>query len=160
MNLTPTGYVVRADENRAVEAAVRWSNTPDGRTILLVRLRDSSEIFAVNPDGSGLRKLYRSLTIDGRQARSRPHDIVFVSRRDGRYGMYLMKHGSGQWLLTRAGRMGRPHGGPQEVAAQGLGPAETTPSGRPRRREYRASMPETARRVSVTRARRPLWENQ
>jgi TolB protein len=77
---------------------------PDGRTILLVRQRDSTEIFAVDPDGSGLRNLSRNPTLDGSPAWSPDgRQIAFVSRRDGRYGIYLMNpDGSGQRRLTRS----------------------------------------------------------
>ena len=63
------GYVVRADGTgrwRLPFGGPAWA--PDGRTILLVRLRDSSEIFAVNPDGSGLRNPSRNPTLDGSPA--------------------------------------------------------------------------------------------
>ncbi|HEY7344276.1 MAG TPA: hypothetical protein VH620_01860 [Gaiella sp.] len=99
------GYVVRADGTgrwRMPFGGAIWA--PDGRTILLVRQRDSTEIFAVDPDGSGLRNLSRNPTLDGSPAWSPDgRQIAFVSRRDGRYGIYLMNpDGSGQRRLTRS----------------------------------------------------------
>ena len=109
-NLMPPGgvffdaYVVRADGSgrwRLPFSGPGWS--PDGRKILLVRQQGNpSEIFAVNPDGSGLRNLTRNPTHDGSPAWSPDgRTIAFVSRRDGNYGIYLMNpDGSGQRRLT------------------------------------------------------------
>jgi len=100
-------YVMRADGSGRWRLPFGFQTgwSPDGRTILLVRQQGNpSEIFAVNPDGSGLRNLTRNPTHDGSPAWSPDgRTIAFVSRRDGRYGIYLMKpDGSGQRRLTRA----------------------------------------------------------
>ena len=58
----------------------------------------------MNADGSGLRNLTRNPTLDSSPAWSPDgRKIAFVSRRDGRYGIYVMNaDGSGQRRLTRA----------------------------------------------------------
>jgi TolB protein len=103
------GYVMRADGSGRWRLpwgfAPTWS--PDGRTILLVRQMGSpSEIFAVSPDGGGLRNLSRNPTLDGSPAWSPDgRTVAFVSRRDGRYGIFVMNpDGSGQRRLIGTDR--------------------------------------------------------
>jgi Tol biopolymer transport system component len=81
-----------------------WS--PDGRRIAFLRRRDGNkEVYAVNADGSGQRRLTRDASnsatpawsLDGRQ-------IAFESVRNGTTGVYAVNaDGSGQRRLARNG---------------------------------------------------------
>jgi Tol biopolymer transport system component len=82
-------------------ARVAWS--PDGRTLVFTSDRDgNADIYAINPDGSRLRRLTDNPEYDGDAAWSPGgRKLVFVSNRDGDSEVYVMNaDGSGQRKLT------------------------------------------------------------
>jgi Tol biopolymer transport system component len=89
-------------DTEAVMPAPSWS--PDGRKLLFASHHDGNpEIYVVNADGSGQRRLTRdpaedtdpSWSPDGRE-------IAFISTRDGKHGIYVMTaDGSRQRNITR-----------------------------------------------------------
>jgi Tol biopolymer transport system component len=107
-----------------------WS--PDGRKLVFVaQLRESAglcdtagacndEIFVINGDGSGLRRLTRNAVPDGQPTWSPDgQKIAFVSPRDGAGDdVFVMNaDGSDQRNLTRkAGDQGGPHWSPDGQA--------------------------------------------
>jgi len=107
-------YVMNADgsghrrlthklNDRSFDRSATWS--PDGQKILFVGARRGtrgklSDIYVMNADGSGQRKLTRR----GRDARWSPggEKISFVSSRDGNLEIYVMNaDGSGQLNVSR-----------------------------------------------------------
>jgi dipeptidyl aminopeptidase/acylaminoacyl peptidase len=85
-------------------AAVAWS--PDGRKLAPTRNRDgNAEVYTINSDGSGLRRLTDNPEYDGDAVWSPDgRQLVFVSNRDGSHGVYLMNaDGSGQRRLAQPG---------------------------------------------------------
>jgi TolB protein len=86
---------------RRVYARVAWS--PDGRKLAFTSNRDgNAEVYTINSDGSGLRRMTDNPEYDGDAVWSPDgRQLLFVSNRDGGYGVYLMKaDGSGQRRLT------------------------------------------------------------
>jgi Tol biopolymer transport system component/CubicO group peptidase (beta-lactamase class C family) len=101
-------YVVNVDgsEERNVTRGpgrdFAWS--PDGRRIAFDSVRDgNSEIYVVNSDGGGLRRLTRNAGPDLAPAWSPDgRKIAFTTKRDGNFEVYVMNaDGSGQRRLTR-----------------------------------------------------------
>ncbi len=80
----------------ASDSAFSWS--PDGRRIFFVSKRDGSwEVYAMNSDGSGQRRLTRNASATGPAWSPDGRTIAFVSRRDGNSEVYLMNaDGGGQ----------------------------------------------------------------
>jgi Tol biopolymer transport system component len=79
-----------------------WS--PNGRKIAFVSSRDGNlEVYVMNADGSGQRRLTRNPTYDGDPVWSADgRRIAFVTNRDGQPEVYVMNaDGSGQRNLTR-----------------------------------------------------------
>ena len=80
-----------------------WS--PDGRKIAVVSGRhgpENSEIYVMNADGSGQRRLTRNAAFDRAPAWSPDgRKIAFLRERDGKSGVYVMNaDGSAQRRLT------------------------------------------------------------
>jgi Tol biopolymer transport system component len=91
----------RRAEGRSLHARVAWS--PDGRKLAFASGRDgNAEVYTINTDGSGLRRLTDSPEYDGDAVWSPDgRQLVFVSNRDGGYAVYLMNaDGSEQRRLT------------------------------------------------------------
>jgi TolB protein len=82
--------------------APRWS--PDGRKLLFVSRRNGNpEVYVVNADGGGQRRLTRNPADDRDPAWSPDgRKIAFISTRDGERAIYVMNaNGSQQRNLTR-----------------------------------------------------------
>ena len=94
-----------ADAQRVDRPGPVWS--PDGRRIAFENLRDGNgEIYVMNADGSGQRRLTRNPAHDFAPAWSPDgRRIAFVrdrGRGDAKAEVYVMNaDGSGQWRLTR-----------------------------------------------------------
>jgi Tol biopolymer transport system component len=83
-------------------ARLSWS--PDGRRLAFTSDRDgNAEVFTINSEGGGLRRLTNNPEYDGDAAWSpNGRQLVFVSNRDGSHGVYIMNaDGSGQRTLTQ-----------------------------------------------------------
>lgn len=86
---------------RGVYARVAWS--PDGRKLAFTSNRDGdADVYSINSDGSGLRRLTNNPEYDGDAVWSPDgRQLLFVSNRDGSYGVYIVNaDGSGQRRLT------------------------------------------------------------
>jgi Tol biopolymer transport system component len=82
-------------------AAVAWS--PNGRKLAFTSNRDgNADVYTVDSDGSGLRRLTNKPEFDGDAVWSPDgRQLVFVSNRDGSNGVYIVNaDGSGQRRLT------------------------------------------------------------
>jgi TolB protein len=82
-------------------AALAWS--PDGRKLAFTSDRDgNAEVYTINSDGSGLRRLTNNPEYDGDAVWSPDgRQLVLVSNRDGGYGVYIVNaDGSGQRRLA------------------------------------------------------------
>lgn len=85
--------------------------SPDGRTLAFSRSTDAfnNDIFLARPDGSGLRRLTRSLGTHDRQGEEMMpawspdgRTLVFVSNRDGNFELYAIdRTGRNERRLTR-----------------------------------------------------------
>ena len=87
---------------RARHAAPRWS--PDGRKLLFVSRRNGNpEVYVINADGGGQRRLTRNPAEDSDPAWSPDgRKIAFISTRDGERAIYVMNaDGSQQRSVTR-----------------------------------------------------------
>jgi TolB protein len=88
----------------AIHTRLAWS--PDGRKLAFTTDRDgNAEVYTMNSDGSGLRRLTDNPAFDGDVAWSADgRKLAFVSDRDGSWGVYVMNpDGSGQRALTPPG---------------------------------------------------------
>jgi Tol biopolymer transport system component len=86
----------------SIIGAPRWS--PDGRKLLFVSRRDRNrEIYVINADGSGQRRMTHSPGADSDPAWSPDgRKIAFISTRDGELAIYVMNpDGSQQRSITR-----------------------------------------------------------
>jgi TolB protein len=89
------------DDHKHSMRAPRWS--PDSRTLLFVSRRDgNAEVYVVNADGSGQRRLTRNPAHDSDPAWSPDgRRIAFISTRDGERAIYVMNaDGSQQRSIT------------------------------------------------------------
>jgi Tol biopolymer transport system component len=90
------------DDHKHSMRAPRWS--PDSRKLLFVSRRNGNpEVYVVNADGSGQRRLTRDPAEDSDPARSPDgRKIAFISTRDGERAVYVMNaDGSQQRSVTR-----------------------------------------------------------
>jgi TolB protein len=104
-------YVVKADGGglrnltpKPVGAYAEPAWSPDGRKLAFVSERaGNSEVYVMNANGSGQRRLTRNPAFDGDPAWSPDgRKIAFVSHRDDSYGVYVMNaDGSGQRRLAQ-----------------------------------------------------------
>jgi Tol biopolymer transport system component len=91
----------RFAEGRSLHARVAWS--PDGQKLAFTSDRDgNADVYTINSDGSGLRRLTNNPEYDGDAVWSPDgRQLVFVSNRGGGYGVYIVNaDGSGQRRLT------------------------------------------------------------
>ncbi len=117
---------MRADGSAPRQVTAGGSETnpeasPDGRWVAFMSRRDGNwEVYLVQPDGSGLRRLTRNPANDGLPAWSPDgRFLAFVSDRDGRWAV---------WVVTVEG--GEPRklfdlGGPLDGRVAGSAPHET-----------------------------------
>jgi TolB protein len=96
------GLPLAWSESDFLTQAPRWS--PDGRKLLFVSRRDgNAEVYVVDADGSGQRKLTRNPADDRDPAWSPDgRKIAFISTRDGERAIYVMNaDGTRQRSVTR-----------------------------------------------------------
>lgn len=102
--ITPTGQLVRRLTHDPGDAAPEGS--PDGKMVAFMSNRDGNwEIYVVNVDGSGLRRLTNHPAIDGLPTWSPDgRYIAFVSNRDGDWAIWVVRpDGSGLKRLFSLG---------------------------------------------------------
>jgi TolB protein len=110
----PTGQVIasvdREGKDRKTLAQGGINNwpafSPDGRHIAFGSSRDGTfDLYVMNGDGGGVRRLTNSPGLDARPAWSPDgRRIAFTSNRDGHFAVYVMSaDGSGARRLSRAG---------------------------------------------------------
>jgi tRNA A-37 threonylcarbamoyl transferase component Bud32/outer membrane protein assembly factor BamD (BamD/ComL family) len=103
--------VMQADGSNPRQVAAGGAETnpeaaPDGRRVVFMSQRDGNwEIYVVNIDGSGLKRLTRDPANDGLPTWSPDgRHIAFVSDRDGAWAVWIMRpDGSDQHRLFRLG---------------------------------------------------------
>ena len=119
-------------QNAADDIFPVWS--PDARRVAFVRqIGDKADVFVMNADGTGQKRLTRSAAHDFMQAWSPDgRRIAFLSNRDGNWEVYVMNaDGSGQRNLTRNKATtvippGRPTDASSPSSAAGVGSTRST----------------------------------
>lgn len=107
--ITINGVVVRRLTSDPTDAAPEAS--PDGRRVVFMSMRDGNwEIYIVNSDGTGLRRLTKDPAIDGLPTWSPDGNyIAFLSNRGGEWAIWVIRpDGSGLRRLFFLG--GSPDG--------------------------------------------------
>ncbi len=96
------GFGAGTEPLLADDSAIAPATSPNGRYIVFMSQRDGNwEIYRINADGSGLRRLTKNAANDGLPVwTGDSRSILFVSDRAGSWGMYAMNaDGSRQRLL-------------------------------------------------------------
>ncbi len=81
--------------DRVARGRVRW--TPDGRILFTSHVSGNQDVWVVRPDGSDLRQLTTSSSVDAGAAPAPDNRyVVFVSDRDGRLRLWRMEADGGR----------------------------------------------------------------